>query len=419
MKTLRTSPAFLFSLSLLFGYIAIPLLAYGETDNAHYLDVALLAALSATIVLLFSKIRFSSSPIRIVKIVVDETRFLFWVYAVFFSLALYIVFSAPGIPLLAWFGGADIEALVLLREEFLKARTGGEAILPYLNSLFTGALIPYTLAYMFIRRHSWRWMIFGLFLVYCVIFIEKVYFLKAVVPLFFVMFLSSNVKSWKLFALIAVSGALVYGLGIVSGFGSGEATIEGDGYFSNTHRPSGAASYLLWRAISVPAYTAADSLSYFFGELRGEPLLGATTGVFSSLFGLERIWFERDVFAYQWGQTETGTGSSNAVYFIDAFVNFGVAGVVVTSALIGMIFRYIKFSDDLPLQAVWPLLAFGLYVSGFIGNLASGGFLIVLLFSVFFSLRASRNNIKGNSTPSKILKYSPPRDKPPGEQHVS
>ena len=66
----------------------------------------------------------------------------------------------------------------------------------------------------------------------------------------------------------------------------------------------------------------------------------------SSAFGLHRVEFERLVFAYEWGQNAAGTGSTNSVYVIEAFVNFGWAGVAIFSAVVGLMFRVFAQSED-------------------------------------------------------------------------
>ncbi|MFT3961374.1 hypothetical protein [Propionivibrio sp.] len=388
MKIDNISPAAFFSASLLIGYGLVPVVAYVETANRFYLDVLWLAIVSALSVFLASKVRIFDLPGRLQKIKINANHFLSAVFLLFFTVVAYTVATAPAVPLLAWFSGADTEVLVDLREQFLKARVGWESILPYFNALLTSTFVPYALALMFSKRHPWRWRLFYAFLVYCLIFIEKVYFIKAIIPLAVVMFGNLKANRGTLFGISLASLALVYGLAVVSGFGSGESIAPDEFYFSNTYRPSGTGEYLVWRAFSVPVFTAADSLSYYLDTYRSEPLYGATTGIFSSLFGTERLYFEREVFAYQWGQTESGTGSANAAFFIDAYINFGILGVVLISIAIGRIFNYMRSSDDIALRAIWPLFAFGLYVSGFFGNLFSSGFLLIFLFSALFVVRS-------------------------------
>lgn len=398
-----TYPVTLFCSALVVGYAGFAMLAYQETDNPFYLDVTYLALFSALTVFVASKVKIVGKLPRLKPIAIDQDRFLGAVFSAFFLLAAYILFTAPGIPLIAWASGADQETLVLLREEFLKARVGWEAALPYMNSVFAGVFIPYAIAQMFLNKHRLRWLVFTAFFLYCVVFIEKVFFFKAVVPLLVIQ-LSSQNFSWRAIGVLVLGSLLsVFGLGIVSGFGEGEGGGIGAAYFSNSYRPVGTLEYLLWRAFSVPAFTAADSLAYFFEVLRGNHFLGATSGFVSYFFDQDRVYFEREVFEYQWGQTETGTGSSNAVYFVDAFVNFGFVGVFVISIMVAVILRHMGQTRDTALYCLWPLAAFGFYVSGFIGNLLSGGLLFIILFSICFRLEPSSGRAKAKQSAAGTL----------------
>lgn len=191
---------------------------------------------------------------------------------------------------------------------------------------------------------------------------------------------------------------------IVSGFGDNVSKSNAP-FFSNEYRPSGALNFLMWRALAVPVFTSADALECFVVKLDSVHLMGATSSLTAALFGLERVNFERLVFEYQWGQTETGTGSANAVFFIDAYINFGWPGVVFFSAIVGVLFRMIAKSSDQALQAVWPLFAFGLYVSGLVGNLFSSGFLLVFLLSGATRIRSiKRVSSQSRETQIKVFR---------------
>lgn len=379
----------IFSLSILLGYGLVSLIAYFDTRNETFLQVAWLALLSSVTVCIFSEFSLIKQRIIFPKIVVSPRFLFFSVFGFFTSFAVLVLVTAEAIPLVAWFGGSDAETLVVLREKFLKAREGWQSIFPYVNAVFTGALIPYCLAIFFINGYKWRWLAFVAFLFYSILFIEKVFFLKAMIPLIYVLYCVRQGAVSSFLLISSFCFLVVFFLGVVSGFGSGGEEPAGV-FFSGQYRAGGTFNFLLWRAVAVPLFTAADSLSYFIEELNSVPLMGATSGLLSGTLGLDRVYFERSVFEYQWGQASTGTGSANAVYFIDSYVNFGIFGVVLFSALIGYIFKFISRSNDQALHAIWPLFAFGLYVSGLVGNLASNGFLLVFLLSVIVSLRSGR-----------------------------
>ncbi|HEV2990119.1 MAG TPA: O-antigen polysaccharide polymerase Wzy, partial [Candidatus Angelobacter sp.] len=120
-----------------------------------------------------------------------------------------------------------------------------------------------------------------------------------------------------------------------------------------------------------------------------EALMGATSTLLAHVSGRERVLFERSVFAAQWGQNETGTGSANSVYITEAYVNFGYAGVVIFSLMIGSILRLFAKSRDPAFQSLWILFCLNIYFAGLIGTLFSNGFVLLLFFSVFIKLRAA------------------------------
>jgi hypothetical protein len=78
--------------------------------------------------------------------------------------------------------------------------------------------------------------------------------------------------------------------------------------------------------VAVPVITAYQGLELFFSnEFHGEYLYGATSSLLSSIFGLERINFERALYQSQFGGSETG--NANQFYLIEAFINYGYLGV--------------------------------------------------------------------------------------------
>ena len=78
--------------------------------------------------------------------------------------------------------------LAVQRELFLKGRTGWESGLVYVNAFFVGAVVPYTLALMFAHNARFRWLCLAFFLVYSISFLEKALFLKAMLPIAYLVF---------------------------------------------------------------------------------------------------------------------------------------------------------------------------------------------------------------------------------------
>jgi hypothetical protein len=137
-----------------------------------------------------------------------------------------------------------------------------------------------------------------------------------------------------------------------------------------------------WRTLAVPVITAADALRVFDVDYGGRLLKGATSSVIAAVSGQERVLFERDVFASEWGQNETETGSANSVFLTEAFVNFGWAGVVGFAVAVGLLFRVFARSRDEALRSLWMIFAYALYCAPMIGTLLSNGYALVLGLSM-------------------------------------
>jgi hypothetical protein len=156
----------------------------------------------------------------------------------------------------------------------------------------------------------------------------------------------------------------------------------------------GVGSFFLFRVFYVPVSTVVDSLNYWWQAYKGVPFAGATNLILSKLFGLPRVQFEREVFIYEWGASETGTGSSNAAFFVEAYVNFGWSGVLFISGLVGTLISYIGRSQDLALRCILPLVLYGLFLGGAFGLLFGGGLLICLLLSLILDRPISTSDIQ-------------------------
>lgn len=375
--------------ALLVGYGVLPLgvAATFDVDSSY----ATLAGI--TLVAVAALALGAATPVfdpwfngRVPRLVIDAVTFnvaLWFVFVIFIVVAWV---TAPQIPLIAALAGADPDTVALLREQFLKAREGWQSSFVYINAMLSGALIPYSLALMFLYGLRWRWLAAGLFLVFCLSFVEKVFFFKAAIPLIYLV--AQGRAKTRLSSRTMLVGTLGLLLLVTLLAGSGSLDDVGDDqFFSVSYVPQGGIQHLLWRSVAIPLVTAADAIRVLQEQFAGQPLRGATSSFVAGLFGMERIEFERMVFAAQWGQNETGTGSSNSVYLTEAFINFGWTGVVVFSFVVGQMMRMFAVSRDEAFRALWPLFVFGVYTSGLIGLLLSNGFVLLFTIALFTRIR--------------------------------
>ncbi len=393
---------------LLVTYAALPLgLALGLETGPYYVTLAITTAVAVTALALGA-----ATPLldpwfsgRLPRVVINAVYLNAILWIVFISFVFTAWFTAPQIPLVAALGGADPDTVSLLREQFLKARDGWQASFVYINALLSGALIPYSLALMFLHGMPGRWLAAVFFLVFCVSFVEKAFFFKAALPLIYLVAQGqAKVRLSPRTLLVGTIGVLMV-VTIFAGSGSSEE-VSSDPFFSVSYVPQGGLQHLIWRSVAIPLVTAADAIRVLQEEFSGQPLWGATSSFVASLFGMERIDFERLVFSAQWGQNETGTGSSNSVYITEAFINFGWVGVVIFSFLIGLMMRMFAVSRDEAFRALWPLFAFGVYTSGLIGLLLSNGFALLFAIALLTRIRVSpprRRWVRHPSSSSPLL----------------
>jgi hypothetical protein len=140
-------------------------------------------------------------------------------------------------------------------------------------------------------------------------------------------------------------------------------------------------TYLLNRALWIPYITGYDWFRYQDEVLNGRQLHGTTAGVLAWVQSRERFPAEKEIFKYQFGEGAP-TATANAVFFADAYLNFGWPGVLVSSAIIGIIFSLLATSASLPVFAVSVMSAFSLMIASFTANLLSGGLLIMLALAL-------------------------------------
>ncbi len=377
-----------FSLFLFLSYGVVPIL-FNDLDEINFtlFILALFSSITIFVAFLIPVNRFRLYKIYFNKIYFRNSILLFWIFIV---ILLYI--TSVKIPLIGLIQGLSKEELHALRELFLKAREGWEIILTYMNYILTALFIPYIIVDSFVKNSKYRWYYVLLFFIYSISFLEKAYFLKIAIPLTYFYFFSKYYSKKKVNLIIFSIIMILYLLfAFTSSLNNENCEDSLKNFLTNDYIPCGTVSFFLWRIFSVPIFTALDSIEVFKLFFNSEYLFGATSSIISIFTFQEKIYFERLVFEFEWGQNLTGTGSSNAVYFIDAYINFGYVGVFFTSFFIGILFRIMKYSNDLALHALWPLIAFSLYLGSILGILFSGGGLLMLFVFLIFKFNRNQN----------------------------
>ena len=164
----------------------------------------------------------------------------------------------------------------MLREQFLKAREGWQASFVYVNAILSGALIPYSLALMFLHGLRLRWLAAGFFLLFCVSFVEKAFFFKAALPLLYLIAQGKAHTRLSPRAMLVATALLLLAVTFFSGAGGADAGGD-DPFFSVNYAPQGGVQHIIWRSVAIPLVTGkvfepAPALSVRFGPALNELL---------------------------------------------------------------------------------------------------------------------------------------------------
>lgn len=333
--------------------------------------------------------RFRASATRLV---LSANTVHAFVWVVFLSFLFVTLYTAPAIPLVSAIFGASSEELNAQRGAFLKGREGAEMALIYISTIFVSAFLPYSLARMFLDGYRLRYLFLLIFFAYSLSFLQKALFLNALLPLLYVasqrkkislpvalLFFSGGVLILYLVTLLAMGeGASSQAVGTGGGMLSAE-------FYSSKYLPASAIDHLIWRVVSVPMFTASDTLLVLEQQFNNEPLYGATSGFFSSVFSLDRVFLEKLVFEYEWGWNETA--NSNAVFFTEGYANFGWFGVWLYSFFVGQTFRWFRKSEDQAFKSLWLIFFLGLFTGGLIGTLLSNGYVLMFAACLFLKVK--------------------------------
>lgn len=381
-----------FSAFLLLVYVAIPLVIHFTIlPDRNLLSLAAIAGVGTFFMWVGQRLplfdyRFKAGARRLT---------IGWRVFVGLTCVTFVIFTgvtlstAPSIPLLSALRGADSDMLSAERGAFLKGRQGYELALLYISTFLLNTIVPYSLVTLYSTRAKIRHLFGAFVLLFSISFLQKTLFLNLALPLLAYYAMRGELQGRK--AAAGIFGSLL--IIIVSTYLSAADAIRGAGtrfvatdFMSAKYAPESPLAYLVWRAISVPIFTATDTLIVHAQTFNGRWLLGSTSTLISALFGMERVNLERYVFEYQFGGWND-TANANSLFLVDAYVNFSWFGVILFGFFVGQVFRWFCRSTDEAFQSMWTLLAFVLFSASLIGMMLSNGWLFMLLFALFVRVR--------------------------------
>jgi hypothetical protein len=249
--------------------------------------------------------------------------------------------------------------------------------------------MPLVLSILFLKQSRYRYYVLVAFLFTLALTLEKSLSITALIPLI-VVFYNSNCK--KLVYLIGI--ALIVAITVVSFAARGGLSKEGDEPASaeaaasvpdeyNLFQGSDSqALYVVNRILYIPYASAVDWLRYLDTELKAKPVDGQSIGIIAYLTGRPSLNLEREIFAFEWGQNETETGSANTVFYIDAYLNFGVTGVLSYAMLLALLARLCLASKNRALCAGLAVPLIYVCFNSLSAIIFSGGLGILVVLAV-------------------------------------
>lgn len=372
----------IYSIIFIFFYAIIPVVILSPVYPESSKLLSDLTIVSVITVLISSNITLTNNESK--YILVDFSNLINITFFIFLLLVLITFITAPSIPIIESLKGASQNELSIHRENFLKNRSGWELILSYLIELFTQFFLPYLVAYSYYIDHKNKKIYILFFSLFCVSFLAKAYFLKIFIPIFFIEYSKSKNKVNLIIKGAILIFFLLFFMYFVSGNRGGEATTENE-FFSTLYTPNSIIESIIWRSIVIPVITAIDGMNLFIFDLNGKFLLGDTSSIIAFLKGNERINFERLVYQNQFGGSDTG--NANCYYLVEAFVNFGILGVITFSLFVGYIIKLFVKKNDTALMGILPLFLLNIFNVGLISLFFSGGFFILFFFIKLFKFK--------------------------------
>jgi hypothetical protein len=317
----------------------------------------------------------------------SSKKFIAFVYGIFIVFLLVTFATAPSVPILSALMGAEADDLGLQRGAFLKGRDGAEIVLLYMSAILTTTLIPYSIVLIYEMRSAKRHIAVFVFFLFCISFMMKALFLNCFLPLLAFLASKRQLSRNIFFGFLVTALALLIAATYLSLRGKSTDINNNDAnYFSASYLPYNSFDYFMWRSVAVPIFTATDTLIVHKEQFLSRSLMGSTSSLIAGIFDVERINIERFVFAYQFGSWNE-IANANAVFVVDAFVNFGWIGVIIFSLFVGQIFRWFRISQDIAFRSLWPIFALMLFSASLIGMLLSNGFFYMVFHALFIRMK--------------------------------
>lgn len=373
-------------LGTLFFYILPAVISYFINGDNYSFEMMIISSVSVLFYMLvlvsnFDRLLF---PFKTGKFNLNLTPLSKGIVITYSILMLYAALTAPTIPLLDALKGSGIDTISNGRETFLRTRTGWEVVLNYFFSMYRSVLMPFAVCWLFYIKDKWRFYSVIVFLFTLLLTLEKSVCVIALIPLFFLFFqIKPKIARRILYItiiLVASTSFLARG-GISTESSTGDLGSVPEKY--NIFKSDNQFFYVINRIFFIPYATSVDWLKYRDSKLNGNELMGRNISIIASMNDEKKLNIEREVFEFQWGQNESGTGSANTSYFVDSYINWGVLGLLIYNLIIVFIIRHAIQSDIFVVKACTFVPLVFLLFNSLTAMIFSGGLFILIFISLF------------------------------------
>lgn len=366
--------------------------------------------------------------------------FIFALYVVSIGYAVYL---SGTIPMVVALKGGSLMDIAQARSQFLAGLEGYESIIRYLVFILGRSIMPLLLVAAFFYNFRAKYLFFAALLILSLLSLEKASPIFIFLPCALYFAISKMWRNAIIVALLmcaSIGCMTILAMGGIADLRSSSVARETDQlevkmmippgmpiqermgrpgreYLPNLiaqemghddiaqqngHKDmegdrktvSGKLYFLLNRIIWIPYMTAYDWLGFHYSVLNGELTLGRSIGFVHLLYNEPKMPLEKMVYVYEFGASPGGQGASNTVFFVDAKLAFGWAGVVGYCLLFTFCAACIFSSGSRVLIASSIVCFLIASVSSLTATLLSGGLFIYvvlgfLLFEGKANLRAS------------------------------
>lgn len=349
----------------------------------------------------------------------------------------YAVYLADAVPVIVALKGGTLMEIAQVRGQFLAGLEGYESLLRYAVFILGRSVMPLILVAAFVTKSTLRYCLLVAVLVFSMLSLEKAAPVFIFLPCIFYFFASKRWSSMLGAAILMLTSIGVMTILAMGGVGDSQSRSDGklveDPAAQQVSVPPGMPiqeamglpgrfylPYLLqaWpnfettpvepvqpvdattvsskllalfnRIVWIPYITAYDWLGFHRTVLNGELTLGRSVGFVHLLFGEPKMLLEKMVYVYEFGASPGGVGASNTVFFVDAKLAFGWAGVVVYCLIFTFCAACIFSSGSRVLMVSSVVCFFVASVSSLTATLLSGGlFIYVVLAFLLFERQAA------------------------------